>query len=141
MTDFRHRRRLRKLQKKRDAIDRRGQAELRSATGEKYHKLQSEWSYEFGVIQEEIDEYQSDHVRQLAEKLDVSLPKREEGEYWERMQYTSERLILTTRGREETRAKIRGEQKHMREAWGFYLGFVATIGSILIALLTIYIRR
>ena len=66
------------------------------------------------------------------ERLDVSLPTREEGEKWERMRLTGDRLILTTRGREEMREKIRQEKKQMREAWGFYLQMAVTIGSSIV---------
>lgn len=114
---------------------------MKGTTGERRQELEAHWSSEFFIVQEEIDEWQSDHVCQQAERLDVSLPKREEGEFWERMNYIGERLILTTRGREETREKIRREQKHEREAWGFYFQMAVTIGSLLVAALAIYLRK
>src|SRR5438445_9634525 len=57
------------------------------------------------------------------------------------MHHTGDRLILTTRGREETREKIQREKKQVREAWGFYLQLIITIGSLLVAALAIYFRK
>jgi hypothetical protein len=57
------------------------------------------------------------------------------------MNLTGNRLILTRRGREETREKIRREKKQVREAWGFYLQMAVTIGSLFVAALAIYFRK
>jgi hypothetical protein len=114
---------------------------LNAAKGDEQQRLQAEWSHEFYSVQEEIDELQSDYVLQQAERLDVSIPMRATGEFWEMMSHAGDRMILTTRGREEVRTKIRSELKHARDAWGFYLGMAATIGSVLVALLAIYLRK
>ncbi len=115
--------------------------ELRAATGEKREQLTSEWSNEFSMVQEEINELQSDYIREQAERLDLSLPALAEGESWERMHLVGDHLILTTRGREEMREKIRKEKKQIREGWGFYLQMVITIGSLFVAALAIYFRK
>jgi hypothetical protein len=132
---------LRNLQKERDEVDRKSQLELRGASGERLQELQAQWSSEFFMVQEEINGLQSDYVREEAERLDVSIPKYEEGEFWERLFITGDRLILTTRGREESREKIRTEKKQIREAWGFYLQMAVTIGSLFVAALAIIFRR
>lgn len=71
----------------------------------------------------------------------MALPAGVEGEFWERMHVIGDRLILTTRGREEMREKIRKEKKQLRKAWGFYLQMLITIGSLIVAALAIYFRR
>jgi len=121
VTRFGYKRRLRKLQKERSQIERRSRSELNAATGEDRQRLQAQWSSDYYFVQEEIDELQSDYLLQQAERLDISTPIRATGEFWELMNHAGDRLILTARGREEIRAKIRNEQKHAREAWGFYL--------------------
>ena len=141
MSVIRYRRKLRKLQKEREKIKERSQLELQGATGEKREQLRAEWSNEFFMVQEQIDELQSDYVREQAERLDLSLPLLAEGEFWERMHLVGDRLILTTRGREEMREKIRKEKKQIREGWGFYLQMAITIGSLLVAALAIYFRK
>lgn len=141
MNALRYRRKLRRLQTERDDIDRRGRLELRGVRGEKLQELQAQWSTEFHIVQEEINELQSGRIRQQAERYDVSLPKYEEGDFWERLYMTGDRLILTTRGREETREKIQRQKKQFREAWGFYLQMIVTIGSLFVAALAIYFRK
>src|SRR5207248_7199553 len=117
MTRFQFRRRLRKLQKERKEIQDRSQLELQAVTGEKRQQLQAEWSNEFYMVQEEIDELQSDRIREEAERLDISLPAVVTGEFWERMHIIGDRFILTTRGLEEVREKIWREKKDIRETW------------------------
>jgi hypothetical protein len=93
------------------------------------------------VVQEQIEELQSDYIRNQAERLDVSLPTGTEGEFWERMHRAGDSLILTRRGREEMREKLRKEKKQIRDAWGFYFQMVVTIGSLFVAALAIYFRK
>jgi len=115
--------------------------ELKEATGEARQRLEAQWSYEFFMVQEQIDELQSDRVREQAERLDISIPIMAEGDFWERLNHIGDRLVLTTRGREEMREKIRKEKKQIREGWAFYLQMVITIGSLVVAALAIYFRK
>jgi hypothetical protein len=64
MTRFQFRRKLRQLQKERKEIEDQSQQELRAATENERQQLQSEWSNEFFMIQEQIDELQSDYIRE-----------------------------------------------------------------------------
>jgi hypothetical protein len=141
MTWFRYRRRLQTLQKDRERIAEKSRAEIQNAKGEERQRLEAEWSFEYFMVQEEIDELLSDNVRERAERLDISLPVRAEGEFWERMTHVGDRLILTTRGREEMREKIRKEKKQIRDVWGFYFQMLVTIGSLIVAALAIYFRK
>jgi hypothetical protein len=141
MTSFRFRRQLRTLQKERERIEKKSRSELQRTTGEKRQELEAQWSFEFFVVQEQIEELLSDNIRERAEGLDISLPPHTEGEFWERMNHVGDRLILTTRGREEMREKIRKESKQIRDAWGFYFQMVVTIGSLIVAALAIYFRK
>ena len=141
MINFAHTRKLRKLQRERDEMRREHKRKLAGVTGNKRLELLSMCGDEYSMIEEEISECLSDHIRKLAERYDVSLPKFEEGEYWERMRMTGDRLIFTTLGREIVREKIVKEQKHNRESRAFILSFIATVGSLTIAVLTICLRK
>jgi len=141
VTRFQYRRKLRTLHSEQDMIRQKSRVELRDAPADKLQEVQAQWSHEFYMVQEEIDECQSDWVRQRAEYFDLSLPTVEATQFWERLNLTGDRLILTALGREEVRKKIKIEEKHSREALILYVSFIATIGSILVALLAIYFRK
>jgi hypothetical protein len=141
MSAFQYRRKLRKLQRERAKIRERSHAELQTATGEKRQQMIAEWSSEYYIVQEEIDELQSDRIREQAEQLDISLPVSATGEFWEKLHHIGDRFVLTTRGREEVREKIRKEKQQIREGWGFYLQMIITIGSLIVAALAIYFRK
>lgn len=141
MTRLRYKRKLGELQKERTRIEALSRGELATAAGEKRQELTSQWSTEFYTVQEQIDELQSDYLREVAERLDLALPVREEREFWERMHVMGDRLIMTVRGREQTREKMRREKREIREGWGFYFQMLVTLGSLLVAALAIYFRK
>src|SRR5215470_8757536 len=99
MSAARYSRKLRKLQKEREKIKERRRLALQGTTGEKRQQLEAEWTNEFYMVQEQIDELQSDRIREKAERLDISLPAVVTGEFWERIHLMGDRFILTTRGR------------------------------------------
>ena len=141
MRDFGYKRRLRKLQNERAKIKQQNTKKLLGVTGEHRQEVLADCRSDYDVIEEEIAECQSDHIRTMAELYDLSLPKSEEGEYWERMHLVGDRLILTTLGREVTREKIAKEQKLRREVWALILSFAATVGSLTVAVLAICLRK
>lgn len=141
MRDLSYKRSLQKLQNEREKIKRQNAKKLMGITGEKRLEILAECGDAYRVIEEEIAECQSDHIRTLAELYDLSLPKSEEGDYWVRMYLVGDRLILTTLGREVTREKIAKEQKLRREVWGLILSLIATVGSLTVAVLAICLRK
>lgn len=141
MFDNGYRKKLRKLQKDRERLDQEYGKELKAAPREKREDVKGMWHAEGGQVQEEINELMSDRVRQLAERYDVALPKVEEGDHWERMYQVGQRLILTTLGREVTRAKIAVERKNTREVLALVLGIIATCGSLTVAILTLILKK
>ena len=141
MFNFKYKRTLCRLQKSRDRVDRLFKKDLLAAKGEKKQEIYSQAGFEYSMAQEEIDELMSDHIRNLAERYDVTLPKGEEGEFWERMHIVGERLILTRLGREVTVEKILQRKTHYREAWVSILNLVITLGSLIVAGLAIYFSK
>ncbi|NMG71820.1 hypothetical protein [Parazoarcus communis] len=85
------------------------------------------------------------HLSRRAAKLDVPMPSRDEPEMYRSMEWdydNNETAFLTERGIFEVKARIREEEKHRREVFGFWVTTItgllgATIGvlSLLISLI------
>jgi len=141
MRNLGYKRRLRKLQNEREKVNRANTQKLLGVTGDERQRLMAECSHAYFEIDEQVAECLSNHIVVLAERHDVALPKLQEGDYWERLHHVGDHLILSTLGREVTREKLVKEQKLRRETWAFILSFVATVGSLTVAVLTICLRK
>ena len=142
MFNLKYRAKLRKLYAEQRRVDKEYQKEAQEKKGEERQAHLSLAAWEYANSQEEIDQVLHDRIQEDARYYDIALPKfSEDSEYWEKQHQMSNRHVLTTLGRELTREKIRKVKKENRDSWISILQIIATICSLLVAALAIYVRR
>lgn len=103
----------------------------RSATQNELLEAHAYASSNNTMIQDEIDTLSTNYWIREANRRFIPIPKREEGEYWEKSILDGESLRLTASGVSRLRDAVRSESRASRELWAI-AGTVVTgvIGAV-----------
>ncbi len=111
--------------------------------------LRSEWSFEAGMLKEELEAIATNKLRKQAHRLKVPFPSPPYGsdefetEEWKRGIHFGE-WYLKPSGHVKVRAAIRAEQKERREAWLAWVapatGLIGAITGLIAVLLTLLLK-
>lgn len=118
---------LRKLEKEYSRIDREYTKHKKGLSGEDLQNLLAEESSVICPILEKIDQLNSRRFCQIANKLMVPIPDRNDKEMWQEQPF-SRRRILSSKGIWELKKLIRQEKRERRE--GFVVWLAASTGII-----------
>ncbi|GFM87791.1 hypothetical protein PSCICO_31900 [Pseudomonas cichorii] len=134
---FRYKLLLRKIEKHLQDLDKR----------KPLNTVEAHESGEMGVyIEESNDLYewkrlvQTDYYRKKADKLLVQMPSIEDATMYEQVEWDKDPKqprYLTDKGFKEIRDAVREEQKHRREAFGYWFGISAGIIGALTGLVSV----
>ncbi len=125
---IKYRRELRKLNKRRDELERLyAKQKAKAKTAKEIEELGAEIGSEIDPILEEINSLQSKRFCQIAHKLLVPTPDRTNENFWCQRHYDYG-YILTDKGIWEIKKLIRQEKRERRE--GFVIWLAALTGII-----------
>src|SRR5689334_18357350 len=125
-------------------------AEVRAArkkklSGDEIYKLEDQWNWEVGTVEEELDQLKTDQLRQLARKHDVPLPPRpsnrdEESDYWDNG-HNYRQWSLTRAGRVLVRDAIDKEEKRRRDRITWWIPIISSLTGlfgVIVAILALF---
>ena len=124
---IKYRMELRKLEKEYSRIDREYTKHKKGLSGEDLQNLLAEESSVICPILEKIDQLNSRRFCQIANKLMVPIPDRNDKEMWQEQPF-SRRRILSSKGIWELKKLIRQEKRERRE--GYVVWLAASTGII-----------